>query len=78
MMLWLEMEGKGESKFSSEVKLIGGEFAVYAETVSDRNHHSTQCWSYMYDSTLCTVGCGLAAQDTIQIQKMTLCIPNLL
>ena len=32
MMLWLEME-KEKSHFSEEVKLIGGEFAVYAETV---------------------------------------------
>ena len=32
MMLWLEME-KEKSHFAEEVKLIGGDFAVYAETV---------------------------------------------
>lgn len=32
IMLWLEME-KEKSHFAEEVKLIGGEFAVYAETV---------------------------------------------
>ncbi|CAI8014042.1 Myoferlin [Geodia barretti] len=31
MMLWLEME-KEKSHFAEEVKLIGGDFAVYAET----------------------------------------------
>lgn len=46
MMLWLEMEGKGESKFSSEVKLIGGEFAVYAETVSDILHVMLVIYEY--------------------------------
>ena len=32
MMLWLEME-KEKSHFAEEVRLIGGDFAVYAETV---------------------------------------------
>ena len=34
MMLWLEKE-KEKSHFSEEVQLIGGEFAVYAETVRE-------------------------------------------
>lgn len=46
MMLWLEMEGKGESKFASEVKLIGGEFAVYAETVSGILHVMLVIYEY--------------------------------
>ena len=36
VMLWLEMEKDGEenkSHFHDEVKLIGGEFSIYAETV---------------------------------------------
>ena len=38
LMLWLEME-KEKSNFAEEIKLIGGEIAVYAETVSGRNHY---------------------------------------
>ena len=33
LLLWLEMESK-KSKFAEEMKLIGGEFSIYAETVS--------------------------------------------
>ena len=32
MMLWLEIE-KEKSHFANEVKLMGGDFAVYTETV---------------------------------------------
>ena len=54
MMLWLEIE-KEKSNFAEEVKLIGGEFAVYAETVSDclmmivRKKHG----EYIYKSPKC-------------------------
>lgn len=64
MMLWLEMEGKGESKFSAEVKLIGGEFAVYAETVSDESLLHVMLVTYEY-SVYCLGHNSNSKDDTL-------------